>query len=64
MKKSLAIIKDDPWLEPFAPAIEGRHQDAVKKMKALAGKGKLSDFANAHNFYGLHREDNGWVFFF
>ena len=62
MKKSLPIIKDDPWLLPFATAIEGRHEDAMKKMKELAGKGKLSDFANAYNYYGLHRTDNGWTF--
>ena len=62
MKKSLPIIKDDPWLQPFAPAIEGRHEDALKKMKELAGKGKLCDFANAYNYYGLHRTDNGWTF--
>ena len=62
MKKSFPIIKDDPWLQPFAPAIEGRHEDALKKMKELAGKGKLSDFANAYNYYGLHRTDNGWTF--
>lgn len=62
MKKSLPIIKDDPWLQPFAPAIEGRHEDALKKMKELAGKGKISDFANAYNYYGLHRTDNGWTF--
>ena len=62
MKKSFPIIKDDPWLQPFAPAIEGRHEDALKKMKELAGKGKLSDFANAYNYYGLHRTDNGCTF--
>lgn len=29
----LAIIKNDPWLEPYAAAIEGRHQDAINKEK-------------------------------
>ena len=28
---TLAIIKNDPWLKPFAAAIEGRHQDAINK---------------------------------
>ena len=62
-KNTLAIIKDDPWLEPFAPAIEGRHEDAVRKIAELtAGKGLLRDFANAHHYYGLHRTDEGgWV---
>ena len=26
MKETLNIIKNDPWLEPFADAITGRHQ--------------------------------------
>jgi len=47
-KKTLAILHDDPWLEPFAPAIEGRHEDAVRKLSELTGdKMSLSDFANA-----------------
>ena len=31
----LSILKNDPWLEPFSAAIEGRHQDAVNKEKEL-----------------------------
>ena len=62
-KKTLAILHDDPWLEPFAPAIEGRHEDAVRKLSELTGdKMSLSDFANAHHYYGLHRTAEGWVF--
>lgn len=64
MKKKLSIIQDDPWLKPFAPAIEGRHEDAVRKINELTGgKMKLKDFANAYNHYGLHRTGTGeWVF--
>lgn len=59
----LNIIKNDPWLEPFAAAIEGRHNDAVQKEKELIkGNRSLSGFANAHNYFGLHRDDAGWVF--
>ena len=63
-KKPLNIIKNDPWLEPYSAAIEGRHEDAVKKEKELtAGSKSLDDFANAHNYFGLHRQaDGGWVF--
>ena len=35
MKKKLAILRNDPWLEPFAPAIEGRHEDVVNKLEEL-----------------------------
>ncbi len=63
MKKFLPLIAGDPWLEPYAEAIEGRHQDAIGKMATLTqGKMSLADFANAHNYYGLHRTSQGWVF--
>ncbi len=62
-KKTLAIIQDDAWLEPYAEAIEGRHEDAVRKLEELTGgKTSLADFANAYNYYGLHRTAKGWVF--
>ena len=35
MKKKLAILRNDPWLEPFAPAIEGRHEDVERKLEEL-----------------------------
>ena len=60
---TLSIIKNDPWLEPYADAIEGRHRDAVNKEKELtAADGSLKAFANAYNYFGLHRTDSGWVF--
>ena len=61
-KKTLSIIKDDPWLEPFEDAIVGRHNDFLNKEKELTGgDGSLVDFANAHNYYGLHHNAQGWV---
>ena len=62
-KKVLRIIKDDPWLKPFEEAIDGRHNDALRKIDELtAGKCKLKDWANAYNYYGLHRLEGGrWV---
>ena len=63
MKKTLAIIRHDPWLEPYSDAINGRHEDAVRKEKELAGKGgSLFDFANAHQYFGLHKTRSGWIF--
>ena len=65
MKKKLAILKSDPWLEPFAPAIEGRHQDVVNKLNEITADtdGSLSKFANAHKYFGLNKSTRGgWVF--
>lgn len=60
----LNLIKNDPWLEPYSEAIEGRHADAVRKERELTGPGRsLDDFANAHNYFGLHRNaDGSWTF--
>ncbi len=65
MKKQLSILRQDPWLEPYADAIEGRHADVTHKLRELTAStgGSLSDFANAYKFYGLHREPGrGWIF--
>ena len=49
-------------LEPFADAINGRHQHAIDKESELTNKGKLtlSDFASGYLYFGLHRTDDGW----
>jgi len=62
-KKTLNILKNDPWLEPYSDAIIGRHEDAIRKEQELCGPdGTLDSFANAHNYFGLHKTDDGWVF--
>lgn len=64
MDKTLNIIKNDPWLKPYEDAIVGRHQCVIDKENELTdgGKKSLSDFANGHLFFGLHREADEWVF--
>ncbi|MBQ7633970.1 MAG: alpha amylase C-terminal domain-containing protein [Bacteroidaceae bacterium] len=61
--KHLRIVAEDPWLEPFEPAIQGRHDSVLRKEKELArGSKTLSDFADGHLYFGLHRTDSGkWV---
>lgn len=59
----LKIIADDPWLEPFQDAIQGRHLDVMRKLHELTQHGSLVDFANAYNYFGLHkRKGGGFVF--
>lgn len=62
MEETLNIIKNDPWLEPFAKAIEGRHLHAIAKEKELVGKKSLSEFASGYLYYGLHFDSPEWVF--
>jgi 1,4-alpha-glucan branching enzyme len=63
-KKLLNIVKNDPWLVPFNEAITGRHNEALRREKELVkGSRNLNSFANAHNYFGLHREaDGSWTF--
>lgn len=63
--RRLGILKNDPWLEPYAEAIIGRHNDALRRERELLRgvEGGLDGFANAHNYFGLHRTADGdWVF--
>ena len=63
VKPRLKLVKNDSWLEPYNDAIEGRHQAVVNKLQELTGgKTSLADFAEGHNYFGLHRTARGWVF--
>ena len=63
MDNVLGLIKNDPWLEPYANAINGRHDFVIHKEKELTANGKtsLSDFADGYLYFGLHKTDKGWV---
>ena len=63
-KPKLKLIENDPWLEPFSPAIEGRYQNVLSKELELTNGGKttLSEFASGHLYFGLHRSRKGWTF--
>ena len=62
MEKSLKIIQDDPLLAPFAMAITGRHEYAIRKEKELLGaqNRSLSDFASGYLYFGLHKVKRSW----
>ena len=64
----MAHLLDDEYLRPFETAIRGRAQRAADRANELTqGKCSLSDWANAHNYYGLHKvesstSDFDWIF--
>lgn len=62
--KRLALVKNDPYLKDYEDAIRGRHEHALWKLSVLTNNGKqtLTDFANGHKYYGLHKLSRGWVF--
>lgn len=60
---SYKIIELDPYLKPFEGDINLRMDLYKKKHKELVKRGTtLSDFANAHQYYGIHHVDGGWVY--
>ncbi|MDR0834880.1 MAG: alpha amylase C-terminal domain-containing protein [Candidatus Symbiothrix sp.] len=63
-KSKLGLIKDDPWLDPYKAAIEGRYAYFLQREKELTQDGKvsLSDFADGYLYFGLHKTGSGWVF--
>ncbi len=62
--KQLGLVQKDPYLEPYADAIRGRHGHAEWKKKQLTNNGKrsLETFASGYDYYGLHKMSRGWVF--
>ncbi len=58
------ITKTHPELEPFAGDIELRMQRYYGKRAQLlsGGHATLKEFANAHNYFGFHKEKKGWVY--
>jgi len=65
MRKARMIYDSDPYLMPYKDAIDARHQRILDARKAMTGSedGSISDKANNHLYYGLHRQEDGsWVF--
>lgn len=60
----LKLIEDDPWLEPFRLAIEGRYKYTQHREQILTNGGSisLSDLASGYQYFGLHKLSDGWVF--
>ena len=56
------IIERDSALRPFEKDIKLRMDNYWRTRRALVGEGRLSDFANAHEYYGFHHTDSGWVY--
>lgn len=65
MTSKLALIVDDPWLEPYEGAINARLQrfkDALHTIEAEAKS--LPDFADQHKYLGIHYDPikKGWTY--
>ncbi len=57
------LINRDPYLEPFRDALQRRmERAALRELQLTDGKKPLTDLANGHLYYGLHKTATGWVF--
>lgn len=56
------FYKADPWLDPFREIIEARLAYISYREKLFTGGRSMTDYANGHHWYGLHRIPEGWVF--
>ncbi len=52
----------DPWLDPYREIIEARLTYISDREKLFTGGRTLTDYANGHHWYGLHRTGKGWIF--
>ncbi len=61
--KMYRILELNPQLQCFSGDIDLRMQLYRDTKRRLVGEeGKLIDFANAHEYYGFHRIEGGWVY--
>ena len=57
------LLELNPQLAPFAGDIDLRMFLYRATKGRILGEGQtLNDFANAHNYYGFHRVEGGWVY--
>ena len=58
-KMKIPLTENDPYLKPFEDIILEQLYYIGKKEKELIKDKSLSDFANAHNYFGLHKLKKG-----
>ena len=57
------ILELNPQLQSFSEDIDLRMHLYRQTKARILGEGQtLNDFANAHNYYGIHHLENGWVY--
>ncbi len=56
------IVQEDPWLEPYSEIIRLRYEAALKRKEDfIKSSESLKNFASGFLYYGLHKNENGWV---
>ena len=57
-------LSDDSYLRPYMSKIDDRYRHFLSIENRLTNNGeiKLKNFASGHEYFGLHKTKNGWVF--
>ncbi len=56
------ILELNPQLGAFAGDIDQRMLRYYEtKYRLMPNGGTLNDFSNAHEYYGIHRTEGGWI---
>ncbi|MCF8366740.1 MAG: alpha amylase C-terminal domain-containing protein [Bacteroidales bacterium] len=64
-KKHIALVEQDPWLEPVEHEIEARLERYKDRLKQIENDfGSLTNFADAYQYFGIHydEKDKGWYY--
>ncbi len=62
-KKTLNILKIDPYLTPYKDDLLLRMKLFEEKKQELLGQDKtLSEFADGYKYFGFHQQKDGWVY--
>lgn len=57
------LLAIDPYLKPYKKTIRRRLSKIIEaEIHLTGGKMTLADFASAHEYFGLHFQNNQWVF--
>ena len=61
----LSIVKEDPWLSPYAHDVGKRYQRYLRARNEIEeAEGSLLNFAKGHYYYGVNFDSvkNGWTY--
>ena len=58
----LPIVERDRALLPYNNYLEQQQARFARVRASLTGGGRLCDFANAHEYFGVHHTREGWVY--
>ena len=56
------LVKDDPYLQPYTSDFLRWAEKFRSKEKELLGAISLPEFASGHDYFGLFKTENSWIF--